>query len=159
MEDQNESITVTRVPDPPRRSGLPAWVLIVVLGVLMLIVVLVILVVTLGGEDDVADEAPTLDDAENCAPDEESGSDAVQFDQSGDSLTVRLTDPKSIEGQLGAIAAINCVVDRLDGPSSITERVSTTSALAGPQSESWDNFEANWSYHPEGGLVFTLDER
>lgn len=54
MSDQHAPISITQVPEPPRRSGLPTWFLIAIVGVAVLGVILiaVVLAVTLGGDDD-----------------------------------------------------------------------------------------------------------
>lgn len=112
-----------------------------------------------GDSRSVADE-PTLDAAvEECALDAETdGAEAIDLRSDGSSLTLN-ADTAGIPGQLLAVVTVNCIVDELDGPSSIPDRVAAATALAGPQSEDWDGFEATWSFSGSSNrLLFTVDE-
>jgi hypothetical protein len=50
-----------------------------------------------------------------------------------------------------------CVLDALDTPDSVLNRMNTTRALDGRQSAGWDNFSASWGYHPDNGLDVVID--
>lgn len=45
-----------------------------------------------------------------------------------------------------------CVINELEVPASIINRIDTTRALDGMQFGSWDSFEASWNYHPDNGM-------
>lgn len=47
---------------------------------------------------------------------------------------------------------IACVLDQLGAPSYVTEAMERTRALDGVQRETWDQYEASWTYHPDQGL-------
>ena len=116
------------------------------------------LTLTACGDDSAEAEGPTLDDAASCAPSEE-GAKVVDF--SADDKSIRIAaDTADVSGTLYGIAAVGCVVNKLDGPSLIADRVGATSGMSGPQSEDWDGFEANWSYSGSSNqLLFTVDAK
>ncbi|MEV7605125.1 hypothetical protein AB0N65_06770 [Paenarthrobacter sp. NPDC089322] len=55
-----------------------------------------------------------------------------------------------------AWADIECVLDAVNVPDYIREEMDSTRALDGTQRESWDNFAASWSYHPDSGFNMVL---
>lgn len=97
----------------------------------LILAALLTLTLTACGSDDSDEEsAPAIADAERCNPDAE------------EAETVDFTSDESSEG-----------------PSSIGDRVGATSAVAGAQTASWDNFTANWSFSGASNrLLFTVDE-
>lgn len=54
---------------------------------------------------------------------------------------------------------IACILIELDAPSYVTHSMDNTRALDGRQSESWDSFEASWTYHPDQGLDVLIREK
>jgi len=52
-----------------------------------------------------------------------------------------------------------CVLDELDAPSSIVPKMAQTRALDGTQSDSWDDFEVSWTYHPDNGFNVIIETR
>lgn len=44
------------------------------------------------------------------------------------------------------------IIRKLDLPSSLEDSMNTTNALMGKQTESYDDYEVSWSYHPDNGL-------
>lgn len=57
------------------------------------------------------------------------------------------------------VTNIACVLAKLDAPSYVIHKMDSTRALDGRQSESWGDFEASWSYHPDEGLDVLIRER
>lgn len=53
---------------------------------------------------------------------------------------------------------MTCVFNSLDVPASVREHIGTTRALDGQQTDSWDDFTARWTYHPDDGLQMTIRE-
>lgn len=51
-----------------------------------------------------------------------------------------------------------CIVDALDAPTSVVSHMEQTTSLDGRQTESWDEIEVSWSYHPDRGMdsVWTI---
>jgi len=45
-----------------------------------------------------------------------------------------------------------CVIDALGAPSSATSHMEQTTSMDGRQTESWDDIEVSWSYHPDRGM-------
>lgn len=50
-----------------------------------------------------------------------------------------------------------CVYDHLDMPEAITSRISSTRALDGTQTGTWDRYSASWTYHPNSGLNLIIE--
>lgn len=62
-------------------------------------------------------------------------------------------DHKGEEDSSGAdLLSILCVFSELDMPSSVSGHVDQTTAMDGRQTEAWDSYEIQWSYHPDRGL-------
>jgi hypothetical protein len=52
---------------------------------------------------------------------------------------------------------LDCVLKMLDTPQSVRLKMDGTRALDGRQTDSWDDIEATWSYHPDNGLDVILE--
>lgn len=50
-----------------------------------------------------------------------------------------------------------CVLTQLDTPSSTTSKIDSTTALMGRQSDTWDDYEASWTYSPDAGLDMIVE--
>jgi hypothetical protein len=115
------------------------------------------LTLTACGGSDEESEAPTVGDAVDGCDSGTGETKPVQLTSDGGSLTMN-ADTFGVEGQIKALGVVGCVVDKLDGPASIAERVGSTTGMSGPQSEDWDGFEANWVYSGASNtLLFTVD--
>lgn len=49
-----------------------------------------------------------------------------------------------------------CALQLLEAPTYVLDLISSTRALDGRQSESWDQFRATWGYHPDSGLGISI---
>jgi hypothetical protein len=52
----------------------------------------------------------------------------------------------------GEYAKLVCILNNLDAPSTLLERMSHTSAIMGSQEQTWNGISSRWSYHPDNGL-------
>lgn len=61
-------------------------------------------------------------------------------------------------GPLGAVGSIFafCALFALQAPDYIFDLIGTTRAIDGRQSETWGDFRAAWTYHPDSGLNLTI---
>ncbi|MDO5700791.1 MAG: hypothetical protein Q4P36_04880 [Bowdeniella nasicola] len=57
-----------------------------------------------------------------------------------------------------SIAEVGCALAATKIPESTIHRMSETRAIDGRQSDSWDGFEAEWSYHPDLGLSILIKD-
>lgn len=74
--------------------------------------------------------------------------DSVSYDEQNKALTINDTD------------GYNCVVQKMDIPSQITERVDSANTIMGEQSGSWDNYSATWSYNgSSGNFVMVITQK
>lgn len=103
-------------------------------------------------------EAPVLSDAENCDTAYKDQNPNITLVLESESLTLRAPAPVGIEEELGLVLAVECVVDNLDGPSGLGDKIGATNAFAGQQTDSWDRFAATWSYSGNNGLVLIVEE-
>jgi len=78
----------------------------------------------------------------------------MQLDDDGATIVV---DTRS---QYGSVSGVTCVWSHLKTPSSVSQRVSSTTALQGQQTATHDGISYSWSYHPKNGLnmVITLSD-
>jgi hypothetical protein len=53
---------------------------------------------------------------------------------------------------------MTCVFNSLNVPSAVREHIGTTRALDGQQTDTWDDYTARWTYHPDDGLQMTIRE-
>jgi hypothetical protein len=54
--------------------------------------------------------------------------------------------------------AVACVLQAISTPTYVITEMAETRALDGRQSETWNSFEASWSYHPDEGLNVLIRE-
>jgi hypothetical protein len=77
----------------------------------------------------------------------------------GDDGHTLVIDHKGEDDTSGvSFETVACVLAALDTPTSITARMSSTRALDGVQSGSWDGYSAVWSYHPDNGMDLIIEE-
>lgn len=53
----------------------------------------------------------------------------------------------------------SCILDYLKVPAAVREHISSTRALDGRQTDSWDGFTAAWTFHPDDGLDMTIEAK
>lgn len=51
-----------------------------------------------------------------------------------------------------------CVLTELDVPQSVIGQMSSTRALDGMQTATWDDYSVSWTYHPDDGLDLIITE-
>ncbi len=58
------------------------------------------------------------------------------------------------EGDLNGASTgdVACVLNLLETPSSVISHIDQTTSMDGRQTEQWDDYEMQWSYHPDRGL-------
>jgi hypothetical protein len=99
--------------------------------------------------DEAADASRTIlpDAVRLCAADKEF---AVEGDD-GLSLTI---DNKGEEDYLGGLStrSMMCIFERLETPTAVIAHMEQTTSMDGRQTETWDNIEVSWSYHPDRGM-------
>jgi len=52
----------------------------------------------------------------------------------------------------GEYATLVCILNNLDAPTTLLERMLRTSAIMGSQEQTWSGISSRWSYHPANGL-------
>ncbi len=60
---------------------------------------------------------------------------------------------------ISQMSKLNCLFDKVKFPDSARIRLANTTALMGSQSDEWDDYKAEWAYHPDNGLGFYLSEK
>lgn len=65
-------------------------------------------------------------------------------------LTIEQKGKDDYEGITGV--ELWCIIGALNAPSSVASHMEQTTSMDGRQTESWDNIEASWSYHPDRGM-------
>lgn len=129
----------------PRRKkrrwklGLGMFILGFFSGIIATIVSVVGLAMLVGGQDQAFAQAVT---ACKAAPHATVASD-------GSSLEMN-TFGKKQPGM--SVVTLGCVLQELDAPESLMQRMNTTRAIDGTREETWGSYRATWTYHPNQGL-------
>lgn len=72
----------------------------------------------------------------------------------GQSITMRTAGAKTSGGK--SVKDVACVLAGLKAPQHIYSLIDATRALDGMQSESWGDYVARWTYHPDSGLTVVI---
>lgn len=72
----------------------------------------------------------------------------------GKSITVRTAGAKAAGRE--SIKDVACILAGLGAPQHIYSLINATRALDGMQSESWGDYVARWTYHPDNGLTMVI---
>lgn len=100
--------------------------------------------------------------AELCSvPDEwahpDDDSPDFRYSPTDDSLTVYGAGAEDFPAQGEAVfETLACVLGLSGVPDRVISQISSTRALDGMQSAEWDGFGAQWTYHPDAGMNFTI---
>lgn len=141
----------TPTPAPARRPR-RALLLVALAAAVVLLGGLVVGIAYFGGG------GPTLEAAEKACNDGIPGTDLVD---AGKTLIVDMEGPvDTVEGKGGVNAAdVTCILDKLGAPAAVVQKMASTRALDGRQTESWGDFTATYTYHPDRGLDMTIEQR
>ena len=58
-----------------------------------------------------------------------------------------------------SVATLSCVLQELDAPESLMQRMDTTRAIDGTREETWGPYRATWTYHPDQGLHVVISSK
>lgn len=72
----------------------------------------------------------------------------------GQSIAMRTAGAKTSGGE--SAKDVTCVLVGLGAPQHIYSLIDATRALDGMQSESWGDYVARWTYHPDNGLTIVI---
>lgn len=75
----------------------------------------------------------------------------------GKSLTLDTMGKDETSGD--DLESIACVLGAMKAPEYVINHIDSTRALDGQQTDTWDDYEARWTYHPDAGLNFTIIDR
>jgi hypothetical protein len=160
MTTQNEQPTDDEVltdVHPSRlglsRLGWPTKFLIGFLGVLGAGVAIVFATGLLGGHNPLADakSTPALVAARNsCDP----GSLGTTVADGDKTLIVNGKGAKDATGV--PVATEACLLRELGASSAVTAHMESTRALDGRQTDTWGDYKAAWTYHPDSGLDIVI---
>ncbi|MEV8134343.1 hypothetical protein [Microbacterium aurantiacum] len=85
--------------------------------------------------------------------------DGVVTIEDGGSTLIVSTLPQDDDPLGISTTSLSCVQEELGMPTWLTESISQTRSLDGRQSEEWDGFSGQWSYHPDNGLNLIIVQR
>lgn len=79
----------------------------------------------------------------------------VTFAEDGQSLNF---DDKGEEDFLGGdFADLQCIIEKLNAPSTVMARMYQTTSSMGVQEADWDGISVSWTYHPDRGLDANIE--
>jgi hypothetical protein len=83
------------------------------------------------------------------------GSDLVVLEDDGTTLLIDHKGEDDLRGM--SIEKVDCLLDALEIPGSVRQKMGQTRAMDGMQSAEWDQVTATWTYHPDTGLDLILE--
>lgn len=77
----------------------------------------------------------------------------------GDNDRTLILDMEGEESFSGSMSygEVTCVLEAVDTPDAVWDKMGRTTSLQGVQSDSWNGIEASWTYHPDQGLDIILE--
>ncbi|MEH6781756.1 MAG: hypothetical protein V7618_09335 [Rhodoglobus sp.] len=78
----------------------------------------------------------------------------IDVGDKGMSLSMQSLGEESSGAEFGDVF---CMLNELDIPDSVLNRIDSTRALDGRQTADWDGFRASWGYHPDNGLDIVIE--
>lgn len=82
-----------------------------------------------------------------------------QYAKLGDGgYTITLQGNPKYQSDRLAASDIACVLDAINTPDRVIERMDSTRAMDGMQEAEWDNYSASWTYHPDDGAKIILSQ-
>lgn len=78
--------------------------------------------------------------------------DAIEFDHAG-----KRFDGYALEPSSASTTVVYCFLSELGAPASIKTKIEQTRALDGTREVDWDDFHAEWTYHPDDGLNMLVE--
>jgi hypothetical protein len=150
-------------PEEPRHKRL-IWPWVVAVIAVVVIVAAVAIPLSISAAQQEAEKQAAATAAEEAAEAEEKRLDTFRaalsrcgVDESPDAHVDILDGGESVEllrvTKYDGIPynTLECILTHLEAPESISAQIGQTRALDGRQSESWDGYEADWTYHPDDG--------
>lgn len=135
---------------PPPAPQQKFW-LIVGGSIAALILILVIVVSVVSGVAENKKNAVIKNAVESCGVLDKTG---FKLGDSDRTLTI---DSKGEDDLVGAeLADAGCVLKALSITDKAMSHMSTTRAMDGRQTATWEGIDAAWSYHPDSGLDMTV---
>ncbi|MCC3761672.1 hypothetical protein K3N28_01110 [Glycomyces sp. TRM65418] len=105
-----------------------------------------------GGSDGAGASDPDIFESakETCA----SGSSDIRIGDDGDTLSIDRAGAEEMPG--ATLLQLDCLLEELDVPYAVVDRIQNTRALDGYQEATFDGLTATWNYHPDDGLNMTV---
>lgn len=130
-------------PTAPTSGGRPRRAVLIGVAALLLVVAAVVLVSRmLGGEN------PLKAAEEEC--------EAGFLGDNDRTLILDMEGDETLSGSM-SYEEVTCVLEAVDTPDAVWDKMGRTTSLQGVQSDSWNGIEASWTYHPDQGLDVILE--
>ncbi|UKA55108.1 hypothetical protein LFT45_03960 [Arthrobacter sp. FW305-BF8] len=84
------------------------------------------------------------------------GTEGVQLDAAGTSLTIDTKGPDEASG--ASTADVKCVLDALEVPSGIQSKMTLTTSTAESREAAWEGRNYSWSYDPSSWFRLTVTQ-
>jgi hypothetical protein len=81
----------------------------------------------------------------------------AQPEDEGHTLTIRNASAEENPGP-DAWGSAECVLAFLKAPSRVMDHIGQTRAMDGTQTDSWEQFTARWTFHPDHGTNITITD-
>jgi hypothetical protein len=104
-----------------------------------------------GGVVSIAQSSPITSATETCGVETNQW---IEIGDDGQSLSMQSYGEESSGAEFDDVY---CMLDELDTPDSVLNRINSTRALDGRQTGDWDGLTASWGYHPDNGLDIIIE--
>jgi len=138
-------------PNRARAFGVMGVGVGLILGLVIGLVVVPAIGNVAGGITSAAQPSPIAAATETCGVE---NSPYIVVGDEGQSVSM---DSVGEESAGAEYADILCVLNELDVPDSVLNRINSTRALDGRQTADWNNLTASWGYHPNSGANIIIE--
>jgi hypothetical protein len=132
---------------PGRGGNKRTYVALGILAGAVVFLALIAVVVTSLGKGEVLEDAVAACDLES--------NSYAQIGDDGDSLLLDMEGEGDSDGL--TFSYVMCVLEALEMPDSVENRMGQTTSMDGMQDASWESIHASWKYHPDDGLDVILE--
>lgn len=80
----------------------------------------------------------------------------ANLDTGDDGKSMHLTI--SMKSSAERLQAATCVLEQIDAPDAMVDKLIETRAIDGRQEDTWDDFSASWTYYPDDGLRIIIEQ-
>lgn len=148
----------TETSDPTQKKRLRIGLLIGIVSAILLIAAAVTTLLVMNSANERRAESEALEEFRSSQLATEAGRCIIQdkhFDILDEGDAIRFERATKYGGATGK--DVFCFLKKIGAPETALVKIEQTRALDGTRTDSWDGFEATWTYHPDSGLSLLVE--